>query len=179
MAQEIEVRFLVFQPPEFPAPPRSIAQGYLSDDPEKTVRIRQVEGARSFLTVKGRKIGKSAPEFEYEIPNEDAAGLMKLCADKALTKDRYEIPGPDGKKWELDAFTGRHAGLMIAELELPGEHAPFEKPEWLGPEITADMRFSNASLVNASMEEIRKWVAEYKPAASPAAPPQTQNGFNT
>jgi CYTH domain-containing protein len=176
MALEIEVRFLIFQPPKLPGAPHAIAQGYLSDDPEKTVRIRQVDGDTAYLTIKGAKIGNAAPEFEYEIPHEDSASLMKLCGDKSLTKDRYKIPGPDGNEWELDIFTGRHAGLMIAELELPGERAHFEKPGWLGPEITTDPRFSNASLANTPMEEIRQWIAEYKPAAPSSAPTKSQ-GF--
>jgi CYTH domain-containing protein len=146
MAIETEVRFLVKTPPLLDGIfPERITQGYLSTDPARTVRIRQ-RGDAGFITIKGLKVGASAPEFEYAIPPADLPGLLALCGEDILTKDRYKIPGPDGHLWELDIFTGRHAGLMIAELELPAEDTPYIKPDWVGAEITTDARYSNGAL---------------------------------
>ena len=161
MAIEIEVRFLVFTRPGLEGlMPDRIVQGYLSTDPARIVRIRQ-RGDDGFLTIKGRKIGAAAPEFEYPLPAGDLPALLALCGDAVLSKDRYQWTGPDGLVWDIDMFTGRHQGLVIAELELPDEDTPYIKPDWLGPEITADARFGNARLVGSGMAEIKGWITEY------------------
>jgi adenylate cyclase len=141
--------------------PEAIAQGYLCTDPHRVVRIRRKDD-QGFLTIKGRKTGNTTPEFEYPVPAQDVPELLAMCGADVLTKERFKVPGPDGKIWEVDIFTGRHADLMIAELELPAETAPYQKPAWLGAEITHDSRFSNASLVRADMKDVRSWLAEYK-----------------
>lgn len=148
MGQEIEYRYLLREiPPLGAVRPHRITQGYLSTDPGRTVRVRIKDG-QGFLTVKGRKSGAVAPEFEYEIPAGDAQALLELCGDQVLAKDRYEMAGPDGRIWEIDVFTGRHSGLVIAEIELPAEDSRFVLPGWLaGEDITGQADLSNAALV--------------------------------
>ena len=161
MAIETERRFLVFS---LPAPeniiPDRIVQGYLKTGPFCTVRVRQ-RNADGFLTIKGKKTGASAQEFEYALPADDIPALLALCGRSVLTKDRYNFKGPDGQLWEIDFFTGNHQGLVIAELELRDENESFIKPDWLGPEITHDARFSNAHLVLSGIAEIKTWLGEY------------------
>lgn len=164
MADEIEDRFLVFVPPSLAGmTPARIVQGYLSGAKGPTIRVRKVNDDRGFITIKGKKIGNKAPEFEYPIPVADARDLLGLCGDAVLNKDRYEITGDDGMVWELDVFTGRLAGLIIAEIELPDKNTKYVKPDWLGPEVTNDKRLSNGSLARADLKEIMKWVGEYRP----------------
>lgn len=156
MGSETEYRFLLRRkPPLAGITPTPIKQGYLSTDPDRVVRVRQ-SGERAYLTIKGRKIGATAAEFEYEIPVEDAAALLILCGDACLTKDRYRVPGPDGQIWDVDLFTGRHQGLMIAEIEVAAEGTEFVRPDWLDAlEVTTDPRFGNARLVSTSDEELK------------------------
>lgn len=157
MAQEIEYRFLLAAMPDLPGTnPTPITQGYLSTDPDKTVRIRRI-GGEAMITVKGRKIGAAAPEFEYGIPVDDAIEMLKLCGpDNTLDKDRYHFKAADGHIWEVDRFKGRHEGLVIAEIEIPSLKTSFEKPHWLdGVEITTDTRFANAVLTKTSPQEMR------------------------
>ncbi len=160
MAYETEYRFLLMTLPPLDGARKSrIAQGYLSTEPGRIVRIRQRDD-QAFLTIKGLKIGATAPEYEYEIPATDAPALLALCGDQCLTKDRYEMTGPDGFIWEVDVFTGRHAGLLIAEIEVPAEGTKFVLPDWLdGRDVTHDPKFGNASLVLLSDAEIRKMIA--------------------
>lgn len=160
MAQETEYRFLLRSlPPLDGARKSSIAQGYLSTTPGRVVRVRR-KGSKAFLTIKGLKTGATAPEFEYKIPVQDAEFLLALCGDQCLTKDRYEVTGPDDFIWEVDVFTGRHAGLLIAEIEVPAEGTAFVRPDWLdGTDVTRDPEFGNASLVLLPDARIREMVA--------------------
>lgn len=172
MPNEIEDRFLVFVPPSLAGrKPAEIIQGYLTGAKGPTVRIRKIDDTTAFLTIKGKKIGNKAAEFEYPVPVDHADDMLDLCGDMILTKDRYEIIGTDGHIWELDIFTGRHTGLIIAEIELPNEKTKYAKPSWLGPEITQDKRLSNGSLARTEFKDIMKWVADYRPKRKgPAAP---------
>ena len=121
-------------------------QGYLSTDPKRTVRIRVV-GEKGILTIKGEKIGDTAPEFEYPIPFADAVKLLdQLCLRPLIEKTRYKI-SHKGHIWEIDEFHGENKGLIVAEIELKEENEPFEKPEWTGREVTTDFRYTNAKLV--------------------------------
>lgn len=163
MGLETEYRFLLFAPPPVEGvAPQAISQGYLSTDPDRVVRVRRM-GEKAFLTVKGRKKGATAPEFEYEIPAADAGALLELCGENRLTKDRYALFGPDGRRWDVDVFTGRHQGLIIAEIEVPGEGVAFTRPGWLdGVEITTDPRLGNARLVSMTGDELEKILTEYR-----------------
>jgi adenylate cyclase len=122
-------------------------QGYLSTDPERTVRVR-LQGSEGKLTIKGRKVGDAAPEFEYDIPTSDARFLLeKLCLQPLVEKTRYELRAGDGLVWEVDEFHGANEGLVVAEIELDAADDPFDKPEWVGKEVTGDSRYTNARLV--------------------------------
>jgi adenylate cyclase len=119
-------------------------QGYLSTDPERTVRVRRA-GGHAFVTIKGKGHGAAHPEFEYEIPVGDAEVLLGMCPDPLIEKIRYRIDHA-GRTWEIDVFAGANAGLVIAEVEIPSIRARVEIPAWAGPEVTDDPRYYNARL---------------------------------
>ena len=109
-------------------------QSYLSQNPDCTVRIR-IKNDKGFLTIKGKSIGISRSEFEYEIPLADANQMIETLSEKTLYKDRYNIPF--GKHlWEVDVFQGKLEGLIIAEIELSSEDESFEKPEWILEDVS-------------------------------------------
>jgi adenylate cyclase len=121
-------------------------QGYLTLDPERTVRVRTA-GDTGYLTIKGKSNGISRREFEYEIPYDDAAAMLDgLCIHPLIKKNRYRIEY-QGLVWEVDEFLGENSGLVIAEIELDREDQPFSTPAWAGREVSDDPRYFNASLV--------------------------------
>lgn len=125
---------------------KRITQGYLSAVPERTVRVR-TKGDQAFLTIKGasNETGMSRFEWEKEIPVEDAKKLLLLCEKGVIDKTRFEIKV--GKHiYEVDEFYGDNQGLIMAEIELQSETESFEKPNWLGKEVTNDSRYYNAYL---------------------------------
>lgn len=147
MSKEIERKFLVNGNAW-----RTLAQGvlyrqgYLNSAKERTVRVRTA-GEKGFLTVKGITNGVTRSEFEYEIPFADADEMLSGLAEKPLIeKRRFKIPA-GALVWEIDEFLGENAGLIVAEIELPDEDAPFERPDWLGREVSNDPRFFNSNLV--------------------------------
>ena len=144
MAIEIERKFLVQGDAWRSAPAVYYSQGYLNRDKSRTVRVR-IAGEAAFLTIKGITQGASRAEFEYPIPLADAYQLLVLCELPLIEKYRREIPY-QGLLWEVDEFLGDNAGLVVAELELPDEGAPFIKPAWVGAEVTGDERYYNANL---------------------------------
>lgn len=144
MAIEIERKFLLANDTWHKLIGQStrIAQGYLATDP--TVRVR-VKGEAGFLTIKGKSTdGISRAEFEYPIPVADALELLKLCPNM-LDKTRHLVEHA-GFVWEIDEFHGENAGLIVAEIELPTVDTAFEKPEWIGTEVTGDVRYYNSML---------------------------------
>ena len=122
-----------------------IKQGYLVDHPEKTVRIR-VRGNQGFLTIKGPTAEASRLEYEYPIPAVDAEELLQSFTDKHIEKIRYIINFA-GSLWEIDEFLGDNEGLLLAEIELKNKGEKYEKPPWLGEEVTEDRRYYNSYLV--------------------------------
>ncbi len=149
MAQEIERKFLVkgdYKP--YVIKEAKIIQGFLSSVPERTVRVR-ITGDKGFLTIKGigNASGVSRFEWEKEITVEDAKSLLDLCETGIIDKTRFIVPEQSGLKFEVDEFYGDNKGLTVAEIELPSEDHPFEKPEWLGEEVTGDTRYYNAMLI--------------------------------
>lgn len=148
MAQETERKFLVegnFKAEAVKA--ISIVQGYLSSVPERVVRIR-IRGAKGYLTIKGRPnhSGLTRYEWEKEIPADEARELLRLCEPGIIEKTRYYIPV--GKHvFEVDEFYGENQGLLLAEIELADENENFMKPAWLGPEVTGDIKYYNAMLI--------------------------------
>ncbi|WDO13651.1 CYTH domain-containing protein [Flavobacterium sp. WW92] len=147
---EIERKFLVksdnFKAVAFAK--NQIAQGYLNSHPERTVRIR-IKGESGFLTIKGKgnESGVSRLEWETEIPLTEAKSLIKLCENGVIDKIRYEVKAGN-HIFEVDEFFGDNEGLVVAEIELQSEDETFEKPEWLGQEVTNDERYYNAFLSN-------------------------------
>jgi adenylate cyclase len=148
MAQEIEKKFLITNEDwRGLAEGRHYCQGYLSTQKGRTVRVRTI-GEKGFLTVKGRTVGETRLEFEYEIPVKDARELLlELCHKPLIEKTRYKIPF-DGFTWEVDEFAGENQGLIFAEIELKYEGETFSQPHWIGKEVTDDPRYYNANLVN-------------------------------
>lgn len=145
MGQEIERKFLVCNEAWRGAgSARRMVQGYLSLDPERTVRVR-IAGERAWVTVKGVTSGCTRVEHEFEVPVEKAEGMLALCLPEVIDKTRHEIHVA-GHLWEVDEFHGANAGLVVAEIELKEEGEVFEKPAWLGQEVTEDPRYYNASL---------------------------------
>lgn len=147
MAKEIERKFLVKGDAwRSLAEGVSYRQGYLNSQKERTVRIRTV-GEKAYLTVKGPPRGVTRTEFEYEIPYEDCLAMLEELAEKPIIeKKRYRIPA-GSYVWEVDEFFGVNEGLILAEIELPSEDAVFEKPDWIGEEVSGDPRYFNSSLV--------------------------------
>ncbi len=149
MAQEIERKFLVkgdFMP--FVTKQTRITQGYLSSVPERTVRVR-IKGDKGFITIKGigNESGASRYEWEKEISVEEVNELLKLCEPGIIDKTRFIVPSSDGLKFEVDEFYGDNEGLTVAEIELPDEDFKFDKPEWLGKEVTGDVKYFNSMLM--------------------------------
>lgn len=120
-----------------------IFQGYLSRDP--TVRVRLTD-ERGFLTIKSMTRELTRQEFEYEIPLADAEQLLKLCGREVLKKYRRKI-FYGGHLWEVDFFAGRHAGLVIAEVELKSPDEPVKLPDWVTQEVSNNPRYFNSNLV--------------------------------
>jgi CYTH domain-containing protein len=121
-------------------------QGYLSTDPDRTVRVRKVAG-EGYLTVKGRTVNATRAEYEYVIPSQDADAMLdELCARPLIEKTRYRIEY-QGLVWEVDEFEGENAGLVIAEVELASENQVVALPVWVGEEVTTDSRYYNANLI--------------------------------
>ncbi len=151
---EIERKFLVkgdFFP--FVTRKEKIVQAYICASPEKTVRIR-IKGEKAFITIKGptNKNGFSRCEFEYEIPVKDAEGILKLCNPGFIEKTRHYVTY-ENHVFEIDVFYGANQGLVLAELELQSENETFSKPDWLGEEVTGDVRYYNAYLTEHPFNE--------------------------
>ena len=146
--QEIERKFLVdpaaWDTLKKPLPSK-IAQGYLSTDPEKTVRIR-IKGSKGFLTIKGKTQGITRSEYEYEIPLADAEELLKSFTEKTILKDRYEIL-VDQHLWEVDVFHGKLEGLVLAEIELNSEEEHFTFPNWVTIDVSSNPAYYNSNLI--------------------------------
>lgn len=123
-----------------------IVQGYLSSVPERTVRVR-IKGEKGYLTIKGKsnESGLSRMEWEKEIDVIEAEMLLQICESGVIEKIRYDIPFGN-HIIEVDVFEGENKGLIIAEIELKSETEIFEKPDWLGQEVTGDVRYYNAYL---------------------------------
>ena len=154
--QEIEKKFLVkgdFKP--LVVKETRITQGYLSSVPERTVRVR-IKGDKGFLTIKGigNASGASRFEWEREISVEDAKELLELCEPGVIDKTRYIVKADGDLVFEVDEFYGDNDGLTVAEIELPTEDTPFTKPEWLGEEVTGQVKYFNSMLMK---NPYKKW----------------------
>jgi CYTH domain-containing protein len=148
MAQEIERKFLVvgdgYRTQAFAR--SRITQGYISSQHGRTVRVR-IRDERGYLTIKGPSdaAGMSRYEWEKEIPVEEARQLMTLCEPGLIDKTRYLVKS-GCHTFEVDEFYGENAGLVMAEVELAAEDEPYERPSFLGTEVTGDVRYYNSYL---------------------------------
>lgn len=121
-------------------------QGYLNSDKQRVVRLRIMD-EKGFLTVKGSSDNIQRLEFEYEIPLVECRQMLDLLAEKPLIEKIRHYVDYKGFTWEIDEFSGDNNGLVVAEIELASENQPFEKPEWIGKEVTYDPRYFNANLI--------------------------------
>ena len=148
MANEIERKFLVngeFR--RFSTAETRIVQGYLSSVPERTVRIR-IKGDKGFITIKGigNVSGATRYEWEREIPVSDAKELLSLCEPGVIDKTRFLVKHGE-HTFEIDEFYGENEGLTVAEIELDSEGEEFDRPVWLGTEVTGDIKYYNSMLM--------------------------------
>jgi adenylate cyclase len=155
MGKEIERKFLIDQQkwdnlnkPEG----KLFRQGYLLTDKDKTIRVRATE-SKGFLTIKGKTIGATRMEFEYEIPLAEATELLDNFAISELSKTRYEIT-MGGKLWEVDVFSGENEGLIVAEIELESEDENFDLPDWVSNEVTEEEKYYNSNL---TVKPFKNW----------------------
>ncbi len=147
MAIEIERKFLVTSDGWREAADSGIRfrQGYLIGAEKASVRVR-IEGERANLNIKSATLGIRRQEFEYEIPLAEAEEMLDtLCEQPQIEKIRYRVP-VGAHIWEVDVFTGDNEGLIVAEVELADEQEPFERPEWIGKEVSDDTRYYNVCL---------------------------------
>ena len=147
MGVEIERKFLVTgEDWRLLGEPVLLRQGYLSTDPARTVRVR-IEGRQGVLTIKGKSHGATRGEWEYPIPEDEAAELLdQLCPAPLVEKFRTRVT-VGNHVWEVDEFIGANKGLLVAEIELAAEDEMFLLPDWVGAEVTGDARYYNSSLI--------------------------------
>jgi len=154
MQTEIERKFLVQGEDWKTEVPTVFRQGYLNRDKYRTVRVR-IAGHKAMLTVKGKTTGMTRAEYEYDIPVIDAEEMLKLCEGPIIEKKRW-LTVVGGMTWEVDEFMGENEGLVVAEIELESETQDFERPIWLGEEVTHDARYFNSSL---SASPFKNWAS--------------------
>jgi adenylate cyclase len=130
-----------------------MAQGYINDmgamdrgEQKASVRVR-IQGDEAFLNLKSRELGHTRHEFDYRIPVDDARALLALCVGGLVDKRRHLVRH-GGHLWEVDEFLGDNAGLVVAEIELDHADEAFERPDWLGSEVTDDPRYYNLALAS-------------------------------
>ncbi len=156
MGKEIERKFLINQQKWdslIKPAGKQFRQGYLLTDKDKTVRVRATE-TKGFLTIKGQTVGSSRLEYEYEIPLSEAVELLDHFSQSELSKTRYEIVF-EGKIWEVDVFSGRNEGLIVAEIELESETETFSLPDWVSHEVTEEEKYYNSNL---TISPYKDWI---------------------
>ena len=152
MGIEIERKFLVRELPLDIFRSRIICQGYIVRETGRVVRVRTLEeegqeNGLGFLTVKGRTKESVRPEYEYEIPLDDAREMLDLLCEKPLIQKTRLWTRYQGEEWVIDCFAGENQGLVVAEIELQSPDQDFGVPPWAGPEVTRDPRYFNSNLI--------------------------------
>jgi adenylate cyclase len=137
----------------------SVKQAYLPSRNGVVVRIRVIDDAKALLTIKGPMVGISRPEYEYNIPVNEAKEMMAYTDRPVIEKSRSEV-SEGNHLWEVDEFEGDNEGLILAEIELESEDGSFEIPDWLGVEVTHDPRYSNGKLAKTPF---KTWPENNKP----------------
>lgn len=157
MGLEIERKFLVIQEKwQAPSDGKHLAQGYIASNEHRlSVRVR-IGGEVAWLNLKGRINDIARHEYEYQIPLSDAQELLQNFAGNTVEKIRYQVKYA-GNVWEVDEFLGENKGLLVAEIELDSEAQAFEKPDWIGEEVSKDTRYLNTSLAQTPFS---KWIIE-------------------
>lgn len=147
MSLEIERKFLVLDDSWRDAVRASqyLCQGYLNDEIRCSVRVR-IAGDHAWLNIKSATIGAQRLEFEYDIPVADARLMLNRLSCKPLIEKWRHLVDVGRHTWEIDVFEGDNAGLVVAEIELDHPDEPFEKPAWVGQEVTEDPRYYNTRL---------------------------------
>jgi adenylate cyclase len=148
VAIEIERKFLLASDRWRAAVTNSveIVQGYIAESDTSSVRVR-IAGENGSLNIKGPTLGITRKEYEYDLPLADAREILsEFCAARVITKTRHHAEHK-GHIWEIDEFAGRNAGLIVAEIELSSENEVFDRPGWLGDEVSGDPRYYNVCLV--------------------------------
>ncbi len=147
MAIEIEKKFLLkYLPSSLLTNGTLIRQGYMVNKKEMVVRVR-LAGDKAFLTVKGTTCNAARKEYEYPVPQQDAKEMLQLfCKAPLVEKTRYQIEFK-GFEWVIDQFSGDNQGLVVAEIELESIDQEFEKPDWIGKEVTHDPGYFNSNLI--------------------------------
>lgn len=147
MGREIERKFLLSSDAWRGLVTRTdtIRQGYLSSTGGLTVRIRTINDRKGFITIKSGGSAIERAEYEYEIPIEDARELLMRCPGRLIEKRRHHLD-LEGGEWVVDEFAGRHAGLILLEVELPSVSASIELPDWLGEEVSGKAEYYNSTL---------------------------------
>ena len=160
MALEIERKFLL-RTDDWRAAVESrelLRQGYLSSGSQCSIRAR-IAGEQAWINLKARRSGMTRLEFEYSIPVADANEILdELAQGPILEKYRHRIPAGE-YVWEVDEFLGENAGLIVAEIELPNENAQFDRPSWVGEEVTEDERYYNFNLAKNPYSQWRHELA--------------------
>ena len=149
MATEIERKFLILNQDwqEYTTSVLHIVQGYLATNEFSSTRIR-IQNDIANINIKSATLGVTRTEFEYSIPADDARLMIDdLCIKPIIEKTRFTVEHMD-HTWEIDVFTGDNEGLIVAEIELSSPDEAFEKPSWIGEEVSNDTRYYNACLVN-------------------------------
>lgn len=157
MGIEIERKFLLKNDAwkKSNAKPLVLKQGYIKNSKKGVVRIRTCDST-GFITVKGETRNASRLEYEYEIPVKDAEEMLdKLCDKPLVEKKRYNIDH-GGFQWSVDQFLGANLGLVVAEIELETEDQAFDRPSWLGKEVTGDPRYFNSNLITTPYSDWEK-----------------------
>ncbi len=133
---------------------KSIVQGFLNTHPNRTIRVR-INGDKAYLTVKGISNDSGTSRFEWEkgIAVEEAKDLLELCEETVIEKTRYKIPNGDFV-FEVDEFLNENEGLVIAEIELRKENDVFDQPDWIGEEVTGQLKYYNSLL---SKKPYKSW----------------------
>lgn len=147
MPTEIEHKYLVHAErwkDVVPERSEQVTQAYLHSEPGKTIRVRTM-GDKGFITIKGKTVNASRPEFEYEIPLDDANELIRNFTTNLIEKIRHFVMH-ENMLWEVDEFKGLNAGLWIAEIELSHETETYALPDWVKENVTGEKKYSNSKL---------------------------------
>ena len=146
MGIEIEHKYLVVNDKyrNMASSSHRIMQGYLSREPQRTVRIR-VKDKQGFITIKGKNVGDTRAEFEYPIPIDDAMQLLNMCLPTVIEKTRYLVPF-EGHTWEVDEFHGARQGLVVAEIEIDNSNQQYTLPPFVGQNVTGNPDYYNSNL---------------------------------